>query len=127
MDPDENEEEETGPKEATMSGRLKARQRADARQQQQQAEDEAEAAEDSSGGLSSRQRTADDYLPDSMRAKTAPEIDILLVETDTIWMLELPGTCIEFDPDKKQEDGEDDKRDEGGDNKRKVENPSVSR
>ncbi len=68
------------------------------------------------------------HLPDSMRAKASTEIDILLVrkeknaqiklvfyercflqtETDTIWMLELLGTCKEIDPDKKgaNEDGD---------------------
>ena len=40
-------------------------------------------------------------------------IDILLVESDTIWMLELLGTCKEIDPDKdsiikKKTEGEED-------------------
>lgn len=44
------------------------------------------------------------HLPDDMLALTANEIDILLVESDTIWMLDLPGTCVEIDPDAKSEE-----------------------
>ncbi len=49
-----------------------------------------------------------------MRAKTASEINILLVETDTIWMLELLGTCVEVDPDKKEEAKEEEKEEGKG-------------
>ncbi len=46
------------------------------------------------------------HLPDSMLAKKAPEIDVFLVESDTIWMLNLPGTCIEIDPDADEDEDE---------------------
>ncbi len=38
-------------------------------------------------------------------------------------MLELPGTCVEFDPDKKEEDG---KKEEEEQKKTKEEDPNVS-
>ena len=47
-----------------------------------------------------------------MLAKTAKEIDVFLVETDTLWMLDLPGTCEEIDPEmtEQQREEEDQKR-----------------
>ena len=67
--------------------------------------------EDDDEGEKGRIRAADgavsSHLPDSMLAAKAMEIDILLVESETIWMLDLPGTCIEVDPDKLNEDGDE--------------------
>jgi len=42
---------------------------------------------------------ASEQMPDEMRAQMAGEIDILLTETNTIWMLQLLGTCVEVDPE----------------------------
>jgi hypothetical protein len=38
---------------------------------------------------------ADDGVPDNLKAKSAAFIDIVLVESDTIWTLDIPGTCVE--------------------------------
>lgn len=44
-----------------------------------------------------------------LEAEHSKEIDIYLVETDTIWMLNIPGTCVEVDPDNpdRTDDGND--------------------
>ena len=53
-------------------------------------------------------------------------IDILLVESDTIWMLELPGTCVEIDPDAKPDEEEDDKKDEEQKEKKETKEAGTS-
>ena len=62
------------------------------------------------------------HLPDSMLAKKANDIDILLVESDTIWMLNLPGTCIEIDPEAQTEENESDENEGQKEDKQDVSN-----
>ena len=42
-------------------------------------------------------------IPEKLKAETSKCIDITLTETDTIWQLNLPGTCVEIDPDNEEE------------------------
>ncbi len=74
---EEEEEEEKRTKKATLSGRLKARQKAD----QHKVDTEVEEMDAASW------KRRKDYLPDSMRVKTAKEIDILLVKRSIHYFL----------------------------------------
>ncbi|XP_059096386.1 uncharacterized protein LOC131890945 isoform X2 [Tigriopus californicus] len=44
---------------------------------------------------------------EKLEAEHSKEIDIYLEETDTIWMLNIPGTCVEVDPDAPDKDEAD--------------------
>ena len=55
--------------------------------------------------------------PEKFRAEKSNSIDILLTETDTRWLLHIPGTCVEIDPDQPKKDDEKARSDENADDK----------
>ena len=70
--------------------------------------------------IESSKRKESSHLPDNMLALNAKELDILLVESDTIWMLNLPGTCVEVDPDAKDRENGEEKTEEEENSDRNV-------
>ena len=55
--------------------------------------------------------------PEKFRAEKSNSIDILLTETDTRWLLHIPGTGGEIDPDQPKKDDEKARSDENADDK----------